>query len=147
MRFDEESNQQLPISLHQPHPSPVSDLPVPAPTTSFLICQLTTLTIHNSLTLSLQAQNLPLSHTFLTIDFLQASGLTSQTLWLDHFFWASWFFLFFITLFFVFMRQIKLAIRQLLGACKYSLLYCVICRQDCHWYTDKHFNGYCPHEP
>ena len=51
---------QLP-SLRQPHFNPsVSVLPVHAPYHIFSLCQLTTLTIHNSLSLSLLAQDLPL---------------------------------------------------------------------------------------
>ena len=45
----------------------------------FLLSQLTTLTIHNSLSLSLPAQDLPFSQIFPTIDSIPASGLT---LWL-----------------------------------------------------------------
>jgi len=56
----------------------------------FSVCQLTTLTIHNSRSLSLPPEDLPLSQIFPTIDFLQASGLAPRTLWLDHFFWACW---------------------------------------------------------
>jgi len=99
----------------------------------FSLCQLTTLTIHNSLSLSLPAQNLPLSQIFSTID---SSGLRTDStdLWLNHFFWASRFLFFslFITLFCFFfdsVRQIKLAVRQLLGALprKYSVSYCSFC--------------------
>jgi len=50
--------------------------------------QLTTLTIRNSLTLSLPVENLPLSQIFPGVDFLPASGLTPRTLRLDCFFWA-----------------------------------------------------------
>jgi len=56
----------------------------------FSLCQLTTLTIHNSLSVSLPVQNLPLLQIFPTIDSLPASGLTPQCLWLDRFFWTSW---------------------------------------------------------
>jgi len=59
----------------------------------FSLCQLTTLTIHNSL--SLPAQNLPLSQIFPTRDSLPASGLTPRTLWLDCLLWASRMFLLF----------------------------------------------------
>ena len=54
---------QLPSSLRQPHSSPsVSDLPVHAPaTSSYSLNWYTTLTIHNSLSLSLPAQYLPFS--------------------------------------------------------------------------------------
>jgi len=45
----------------------------------FSLCQLNTLTIHNSLSLSLQAQDLPLSEIFPTIDSFPASGLTPRT--------------------------------------------------------------------
>ena len=44
----------------------------------FLLFQLTTLTIHNSLSLSLPAQDLPFSQIFPTIDSLPASGLTPR---------------------------------------------------------------------
>jgi len=44
----------------------------------FLLFQLTTLTIHNSLSLSLPAQDLPFSQIFPTIDSLAASGLTPR---------------------------------------------------------------------
>ena len=84
---------QLPSSLRQPHFSPsVSVLPVHAPTT---------LTIHNSLCLSLPAQDLPLPQIFPTIDSLPASEMTPRTSRLDRFFWASslYVFSFFIILF------------------------------------------------
>jgi len=55
----------------------------------FSLCQLTTLTINNSGTLALPAQNVPLPQIFPTIDFLSASGLTPRILWLEGFFWAS----------------------------------------------------------
>ena len=85
---------QLPSSLCQPHSTPsVSDLPVHAPTTSSHSCQLITLTIHNSLSLSLP----PFSQIFPNIDSLPASGLTPRTLLLDRFFWASQFFLFLVS--------------------------------------------------
>jgi len=45
----------------------------------FSLCQVTTLTIHNSLSLSLAAQDLYLSQHFPTIDSLPASGLTPRT--------------------------------------------------------------------
>jgi len=74
---------QLPSSLRQPHSSLfVSDLPVRAPATSSHSVN-SPFTITNSLSLSLPAQNLPLSQTFPTIDSLPASGLTPWTLWLD----------------------------------------------------------------
>ena len=44
----------------------------------FLLSQLTTLAIHNSLSLSLPAQDLPFSQIFPTIDSLPASGLTPR---------------------------------------------------------------------
>ena len=67
----------------------------------FSLCQLTTLTIHNSLSLSLPAQDLPLPQIFPSIDSLPASGLTPWTSRLDRFFWASPFYVFsfFIILF------------------------------------------------
>jgi len=106
---------------------PCGDMHQPCFYHIFSLCQLTTLTIHNSLSLSLPAQNLPLSQIFPTID--SSSLRTDSTdLWLNHFFWASrfLFFSFFIT-FFGSVRQIKLAIRQLLGARKYSVSYCSFC--------------------
>jgi len=45
----------------------------------FSLCQLSTLTIHNSLSLSLPSQGLHLSQMFPTIDSLPASGLTPWT--------------------------------------------------------------------
>jgi len=68
----------------------------------FLLSQLTTLTIHNSLSLSLPAQDLLFSQIFPTIDSLPASWTDSTALWLVRFFWASRFFyfsVFFICLF------------------------------------------------
>jgi len=44
------------------------------------LCQLATLIVNKSLTLSLPAQNLPLSQIIPTIDFLPTSGLTKRTL-------------------------------------------------------------------
>jgi len=71
---------ERPSSLHQPHSSlSVSDLPVPAPTTSSHSVN-SALTIRNSLCLSLPAQNLPLSQILPTIDSLPASELTTQAL-------------------------------------------------------------------
>ena len=57
----------------------------------FSLCQLNTLTIHNhnSISLLLLAQDLPLSQIFSTIDSLSASELTPRILLLDHFFSAS----------------------------------------------------------
>ena len=52
----------------------------------FSLCQLTTLTIHNSISLSLPAQDLPLPQIFPPIDSLPASGLTPRTSRLDRFF-------------------------------------------------------------
>ena len=46
----------------------------------FSLCQLTTLTNRNSVSLSLPAQELPLSQTFPTIDSLPAPGLNPQAL-------------------------------------------------------------------
>ena len=54
--------------------------------TSTIARQLNTLTIHNSLSLSLPAQDLPLSQIFPAIDSLPASVLTSRTALLDRFF-------------------------------------------------------------
>ena len=89
---------------------------------------------HNSLSLSLPAQDLPLSQVFPTIDSLPASRLTPRTLLLDCFFSASpILFLASSLLFFLFgsMWQIKLATRQLLVTRKYSLSYCIIsCSQS-----------------
>jgi len=78
----------------------VSVLPVHAPTTSFHSVN-SPLTIHNSLSLSLPAQDLPLSQIFPPIDSIPASGLTPRTLRQDRFFWASPFYVFsfFIILF------------------------------------------------
>ena len=80
--------------------------------------------------LSLPAQDLPLSHIFPMTDSLPASVLTPWTFMTKHFFCASWFLAFFIILFVIFgsVRQIKLAICQLLGAriCKYSLSYRIV---------------------
>ena len=76
---------QLPSSPRQPHSSPS----VSACSCSyhiFSLCQLTILTIHNSLSLSLPPQDLPLPQIFLTIDSLSASGLTPRTSRPDHFF-------------------------------------------------------------
>jgi len=54
----------IPVSLS------ICDLPFPAPTTSAasVECQLTTLIIQNSFTLSLPAENLPLPQIFPTTD-------------------------------------------------------------------------------
>jgi len=72
---------------------PVNLIPIPLSLTClfmllhiYSLCQLTTLTIHNSLSLSLQAQDLSLSQIFPTTDSLPATGLTPRTLLLDHFF-------------------------------------------------------------
>jgi len=71
---------KLPSSLRQPYSSnSVFDLPVPNSCHIFLLCQHTTLTINNSLSLSLPAQNLPLSQIFPTTVSLPVSGLTSRT--------------------------------------------------------------------
>jgi len=50
---------QLPNSLRQPYSSPSVQLPCSCSCHIFLLSQLTTLTIHNSLSLSLPAQDLP----------------------------------------------------------------------------------------
>jgi len=52
-------------------------------------CQLTILTIHNSLSLSRPAQDLPLTQILPTIDSLPGLRTDSTALWLDRFFWAS----------------------------------------------------------
>ena len=67
---------QLPSSLRQPH----SSLSVSCSCSChiFLFSQLSTLTIRNSLSLSLPAQDLPFSQMFPTIDSLPASGLTPR---------------------------------------------------------------------
>jgi len=73
---------QLPTSLRQLLPSlSISDLPVHVPTTSphSIEYRLTTLTIHNSISLSLPAQNLPLSQIFPTIDSLLYSLMIDST--------------------------------------------------------------------
>ena len=83
----------------------------------FSLCQLTTLTIHNSLVLSLPPQDLPLSQIFPTIDSLPTStDFTTGPFLLS----VSVFLVFqFLHYSFLFgsVRQIKLATRQLLGAC------------------------------
>jgi len=63
----------------------VNLIPVPQSLSSLFICschillsQLTTITIHNSLSLSLPSQDLPFSQIFPTTDSLPASGLTPQ---------------------------------------------------------------------
>ena len=76
----------------------------------FLLSQLTTFTIHNSLSLSLPAQDLPFSQIFPTIDSLPASGLTpglyDWSVSSEHF---GVFLVFFISLFCCgSVRQIKL---------------------------------------
>jgi len=71
---------RVPSSLRQLHSSlSVYDLPVHAPN-HISLCQLTTLTTHNSLSLSLSAQNLHLSQIFPTIDSLSVSELSRRTL-------------------------------------------------------------------
>jgi len=110
---------QLPSSLRQPHFSPCLCPSCSCSYYFFSLCQLTTLTIHNSLSLSLPAQDLPLPQIFPPIDSLPASVLTPRTSRLDRFFWASPFYVFisFVILFcLVSVRQTKLATRQLLGA-------------------------------
>jgi len=80
---------QLSCSLRQPHSSIcVSDLPVHAPTTySHYVNQFTTLAIHNSLCLSLPAQDVPHSQTFPT--GLPSGTRTESTDFItDRFFWA-----------------------------------------------------------
>ena len=80
---------------------------------------------------------------------LPVSGLTPHTLWLDRFFWASWF-LFLVSFLFGSMRQIKLAVCQLLGTCKYSVSYHIVWQSQsscCHssampsrnWWTSSIF--------
>jgi len=63
------------------------------------------LTIHNSLSPSLPSQDQPLSQIFFTIDSVPASGLTSQTLLLDRFFWASRFLFFVCSLLFIIVKK------------------------------------------
>jgi len=67
---------QLPSSLRQPHSRAVSDLAVHAPTTSSHSVN-SPLSTSITLSLSLPAQDLPLSQIFPTIDSLPASVLTS----------------------------------------------------------------------
>ena len=114
---------QLPSSLRQSHPSlSFSDLRVAAPNTSSHSV-ITTLTIHNSLTLSFPAQNVPLSQIFPTID---SSGLRTDSMdFITETFLLSIFFVFLKSFLhysscFWFRAQIKLAIRQHLGVQKYS---------------------------
>jgi len=74
--------------------------------------------------LSLPPQDLPLSQNpSHYIDSRPASGLILQTFWLDRFFWTSRFFVFNFLHYYFFgsVQQTKLAIRQLLGARKYSV--------------------------
>ena len=96
----------------------------------FSLCQLTTLTLHNSLSLSLPTQDLPLPRILPTTDSILVSELTPLTLWLDRFFWASQFWFLVSSLlcsgFFGSVQQIKLAICQLLDACKYSVSYHIV---------------------
>jgi len=86
----------------------------------FSLCQLTTLTIHNSLSLSLQAQNLHLPQIFPTIDSsvqTDSTNFMTGTVSSEHlgslFLVSSLIFLFIGS-----VRQNKLAICQLLGAHK-----------------------------
>ena len=77
------------VIYRQPHSSlTVSDLPVPAPTTSSQSVNSPVSPSINSLSLSLPAQNLPLLQIFPNIDSLSVSALTLRTLWQDRF-WAS----------------------------------------------------------
>ena len=84
---------ELPTSLHQPHPSLfISDCPF------WLLlmissCWFITVTIHNSFTLSLPAETY-LFHKSFPTDSLLASRLSPQTSWLDFSFWASRIFVF-----------------------------------------------------
>jgi len=90
----------------------------------FSLCQLTTLTIHDSL--SITPGSKPTSSTNLSHQtFFPAWGLTPQTLWLDHFFSALWFSVFSsASLMFVgSVRQTKLAVHQLMGVHNRSLSY------------------------
>jgi len=88
----------------------------------FSLCQLTSLTIHNSISLSLAAQNL-----FLIIDSLSASALTALTLWLDCFFWASRFlFLVFIPLLFLFIAVPCGKLRYVSFWVHVNIAYCII---------------------
>ena len=94
----------------------------------FSLCQLTTLTTHNSLSLSLPAQDLPLPQIFPTIDSLPASGLTPRTWWPDRFFWEPRFvvFSFLHYSFFYSVQQSTLATCQLSCTQKCSLSYHII---------------------
>jgi len=105
------------------------------------LCQVTTLTIRIPLSLSLPAQDLPLSQIFATIDY---SGLrTDSTDFMTgpvRLSVAVFVFSFFIkSTLFVFcfgsMWQIKLATRQLLGARKYSVAHRIASylRQTLQW--------------
>jgi len=91
----------------------------------FSLCRLTTLPIRNSLSLSLPALNLPLTN--LSHHRLPSSPRTESTDFKTGPFLLSisdFCFIFFIALFaFGSVRQIKLAIRQLLGARKHSVSY------------------------
>ena len=107
-------------------PVPVSHLVCSCSYHIFSLCQLTTLTIHNSLSLSLPAQDLHVSRTFHTINSIPASGLTPSlfdwTVSSDH---LGFLFLLYSFCFLVgSVRQTKLATRQLSGARKCS--YCII---------------------
>jgi len=74
-------------SLRQHHPSLSLWLIFPC---SYYIslCRFISLTVHDSLTLSLPTQNLPLSQLFPVINSLPAPELTLQTSWVDRFFRA-----------------------------------------------------------
>jgi len=77
------SGINFPVSLQSPSTSfqPLClRLTCLCPYHIFSLCQLTTVTVDNSISLSLSAQNLPLSQIFPTIDSLPASGLTPRTL-------------------------------------------------------------------
>jgi len=104
-----------------------------------LSCQLTTLTIHNSFSLSLRIKLRPTSFTNLSHHRLPStgSGLTPLALWLDRFFWASRVFCFFLFLHYSFlfgpMRQIKLPLCQRLDARKYSVSYRIVSYRIVKW--------------
>jgi len=87
----------------------------------YSLCQLTTLTIHNSL--SLIPGSRPTFFTNRSHHRLPSSSwMTPRTLWLDHFFWASRFFAFsFFIFLFGSVRQIQLAVHHLLGVRKYNM--------------------------
>jgi len=116
---------QLPSFLHQPNSSPsVSDLPVHA---RFPVNPpLSPITIHSFLSLSLPAQDLPLSQIFLIIDSLPDLKTDSTALWLDRFCWASRFLVFFIAIFCLVACGRLSWLCQLMGARKYSASYRIV---------------------